>query len=269
MDAPATFRAPSYAHLDRDLSGPKTGTNGRHPLPDGACTRRHVRPSGHRQRQAGRRLRSGQRHVREPSVVAAALAGARRGRRARRRLREMDGGRTRAVRPAPRNPHAARLHRGATAGHDRRRRRGASGHRGRGRARWSTRARRNAIAGRANRSTRSPDTFPARSIISSSGISTTTARFARPKTARATRATSIGDSAARADRLLLRIGRDRVPQPAGARARRAAGAKLYPRIVERMVERPVPACRTVTADGSAERRRRVSNCRSRHCRPDA
>src|SRR6266545_2617826 len=23
-----------YAHLDRDLSGPKTGTNGRHPLPD-------------------------------------------------------------------------------------------------------------------------------------------------------------------------------------------------------------------------------------------
>ena len=24
----------SYAHLDRDLSGPKTGTNGRHPLPD-------------------------------------------------------------------------------------------------------------------------------------------------------------------------------------------------------------------------------------------
>src|SRR5262245_42177340 len=24
-----------YAHLDRDLSGPKSGTNGRHPLPDG------------------------------------------------------------------------------------------------------------------------------------------------------------------------------------------------------------------------------------------
>src|ERR1051325_8584981 len=23
-----------YAHLDRDLSGPKTGANGRHPLPD-------------------------------------------------------------------------------------------------------------------------------------------------------------------------------------------------------------------------------------------
>jgi len=26
-----------YAHLDRDLSGPKTGTNGRHPLPDPAA----------------------------------------------------------------------------------------------------------------------------------------------------------------------------------------------------------------------------------------
>src|SRR5690606_22422126 len=25
-----------YAHLDRDLSGPKTGRNGRHPLPDPA-----------------------------------------------------------------------------------------------------------------------------------------------------------------------------------------------------------------------------------------
>lgn len=27
----------AYAHLDRDLSGPKTGTNGRHPLPDTAA----------------------------------------------------------------------------------------------------------------------------------------------------------------------------------------------------------------------------------------
>jgi len=27
----------AYAHLDRDLSGPKTGTNGRHPLPDVAA----------------------------------------------------------------------------------------------------------------------------------------------------------------------------------------------------------------------------------------
>ena len=30
----AHIRGALYAHLDRDLSGPKTGTNGRHPLPD-------------------------------------------------------------------------------------------------------------------------------------------------------------------------------------------------------------------------------------------
>ncbi len=30
----------AYAHLDRDLSGPKTGTNGRHPLPDTAVLAR-------------------------------------------------------------------------------------------------------------------------------------------------------------------------------------------------------------------------------------
>lgn len=31
--------AAAYAHLDRDLSGPKTGRNGRHPLPDPAALR--------------------------------------------------------------------------------------------------------------------------------------------------------------------------------------------------------------------------------------
>ena len=32
--ATAHIPGAAYAHLDRDLSGPKTGTNGRHPLPD-------------------------------------------------------------------------------------------------------------------------------------------------------------------------------------------------------------------------------------------
>ena len=36
-----------------------------------------VRPARHRERRAGGRLQSGQRHVRQPAVVAAALAGAR------------------------------------------------------------------------------------------------------------------------------------------------------------------------------------------------
>lgn len=35
-----------YAHLDRDLSGPKTGTNGRHPLPDINEFERRVRAWG-------------------------------------------------------------------------------------------------------------------------------------------------------------------------------------------------------------------------------
>src|SRR3954471_21532 len=30
----------AYGHLDRDLSGPKTGTNGRHPLPEAAVAAR-------------------------------------------------------------------------------------------------------------------------------------------------------------------------------------------------------------------------------------
>ena len=53
-----------------------------------ACT--DLQPARHRQRRAGGRLRPGQRHVRQPAVVAAALARARRGRGARRRVREMD-----------------------------------------------------------------------------------------------------------------------------------------------------------------------------------
>ena len=36
----------AYAHLDRDLSGPKTGTNGRHPLPDVAVLARTFGRSG-------------------------------------------------------------------------------------------------------------------------------------------------------------------------------------------------------------------------------
>src|SRR4026208_2496577 len=95
-----------YAHLGHDLAGPKTGTNGRHPLPDpktladtfgglgiesggpGGAPRpssrtrsdargRPFRRAWHRERRAGGRLRSGQRHVREPPVVAVALARAR------------------------------------------------------------------------------------------------------------------------------------------------------------------------------------------------
>ena len=75
-----------FAHMDRDLSAPKTGTNGRHPLPVAGNRGRALRPPRHRRSQAGRRLRSGRRHVRAAAVVDAALARPRRGRRARRRV---------------------------------------------------------------------------------------------------------------------------------------------------------------------------------------
>ena len=35
-----------YLHLDRDLSGPKTGTNGRHPLPNRAAFAARMRELG-------------------------------------------------------------------------------------------------------------------------------------------------------------------------------------------------------------------------------
>ena len=67
----------AYVHLDRDLSGPKSGTNGRHPLPDPGRVGGNVRTAWRRRRRPGRRLRSGFRNLREPTLVAAALAGTR------------------------------------------------------------------------------------------------------------------------------------------------------------------------------------------------
>ena len=52
----------SYAHLDRHLSGTKTGKNGRHPLPDSDVITATSAISGSR-RDAGRGLRRRQRHV--------------------------------------------------------------------------------------------------------------------------------------------------------------------------------------------------------------
>ena len=50
-----------FAHLDRDLSAPKTGRNGRHPLPDArSCGARRSARLGIDATQAGRRLRQRQ-----------------------------------------------------------------------------------------------------------------------------------------------------------------------------------------------------------------
>jgi rhodanese-related sulfurtransferase len=94
-----------FAHVDRDLSAPKTGLNGRHPLPTPEAVAALFRAARHRQFETGRRLRSRQRHVRLEAVVDAALARPRSRRRARRRIR---GGSTNAGRSRRKRPRCAR-----------------------------------------------------------------------------------------------------------------------------------------------------------------
>ena len=52
-----TFRAPRFAHLDRDLSGPKTGPQRPPPAARRPRPVPRIRPARHRRRDAGRRLR--------------------------------------------------------------------------------------------------------------------------------------------------------------------------------------------------------------------
>ncbi len=160
-----------YADLSHDLSGPKTGTNGRHPMPDSPGAGADLRSSRHHQRRAGRGLRPGQRDVRQPALVAAALAGARRGRRARRRVQAVEGRRT-ADRERRSDARSARVHRIAACRDGGRRADGCLASRRRAVLSSSTRARRNDTVATPNRSTRSAVTFRAREIISTSGTST-------------------------------------------------------------------------------------------------
>ena len=53
-----------YVSLDADLSGPKIGTTGRHPLPDPSDGGGHLRAARHRRRHAGGGLRRRHRDVR-------------------------------------------------------------------------------------------------------------------------------------------------------------------------------------------------------------
>ena len=78
-----------FAHLDRDLSAPKTGANGRHPLPSPEAA---AAMFGRLGIGAGTQVVAydqGSRRVRVAAVVDAALARARRGGGARRRLRQV------------------------------------------------------------------------------------------------------------------------------------------------------------------------------------
>ena len=83
-----------YVHLDTHLSGAKTGTNGRHPLPSPEDAADALRGARHRPRHAGRALRRRHRHVRGARLVDAALAGTSGGSGARWRLRRLAARRT-------------------------------------------------------------------------------------------------------------------------------------------------------------------------------
>ena len=85
----------AYAHLDRDLSGPKTGANGRHPLPDPQALRNSFGRLGITSHTQVVAYDQDSGMYAEPPLVAAALAAARRGSGARRRLQEVVGRGTR------------------------------------------------------------------------------------------------------------------------------------------------------------------------------
>ncbi len=87
-----------FADLATDLSGPLIpGVTGRHPLPDAAHARRHVRTLGHRCAHSGGRIRRRQRRVRRTRLVAVSLARSRRRGSVERRSRCVAGRRVSAA----------------------------------------------------------------------------------------------------------------------------------------------------------------------------
>ena len=118
-------------------------------------------PSRHRKWRAGRGVRSGQRHVREPALVAAALDGARRRGRARRRVQEVERRRTRDDERTG-NARATRIRPVTPFTHGRRRRPRLVSLRKLRTGDSSMRGRPNAIVEKSSHSTERPDTFQAR-----------------------------------------------------------------------------------------------------------
>ena len=241
----ATFPARSTRTSNATCPGRRPGRTAaiRCPIPDVAgATLRRLR---HRPTASGGRLRPGHRHVREPPVVAAALAGTRRRGGARRRIREVAGRRPADV-GGRRNARTARRSSGRLAPDmvvDVGRRRAIAGRRTgapgrRARARTIPRRHRADRPGRRAHSGR-------RQRLLSCRISTSTGRFDRREDLRDRLSAAIGGASPDADRLLLRLGRDGLPQPARARARRASRREAVAGLVERVVERSVATGGTV------------------------
>jgi hypothetical protein len=108
--------------------------------------------------------------------------------------------------------------------------------------------------GRADRRRRRPRARRAQPPVHSA--SSTRAASCRPRRC-ASRSGSLGGVPPERDRRDVRVGRDRLPPAARARARRARRAAPLPRLVERVVERPVTARshrRDSLSDGAATER---------------
>ena len=173
------------------------------------------------------------------AVVDAALARPRRGRGARRRLRGLGGGRRRAHgRAAPTARRRGALPRAAVA-----RRAAIDADDARPAARparcCSTPAPASAFAARSSRSTRSPATSPARSTASSRTTCGADGRF-KPADDAARRVRTRCSARARPREVVhsVRLGRHRLPQPAGDGARRPRRLAALSGLVERVVGRP-------------------------------
>ena len=215
-DAQALQRPPSAARA-RDASPPRLGALG---IDAG--------DAGGRLRRAGRRLCGAR-------LVAAALDGARRD------VAVLDGGlaawqrrRRRARRPTRRAPHADAALPGARAADADDRRRHAAAPASAACA-WSTRAPASASAARSSRWTRRPATFPARATASSRTTSRADGRFKTRRRSCAPSGSRCSAGRRRRGGALVRLGRDRLPQPAGDGPCRARRPAAVPRLVERVV----------------------------------
>ena len=224
-----------YAHLDRDLSGAKTGRNGRHPLPErqalaeraGAwgiapdvqvvCYDAQGMPYAARAWWLLRWLGHDAVAVLDGGLAAWRAAGGDADARAR-------AGAARKRPTRPRRRPCRHVRRRRTAG------------RSSGAGRCSTRAPASAFAARSSRWTRWPATFPARcnrffkDNLQADGRFKPAAALRAEFEALRRRAGAAGAS--------VRIGRHRLPQPAGHGACRAARLGAVPRLMERVVRRP-------------------------------
>ena len=163
---------------DRPLR-PRVGAQRPPPAAGSGGARPDARRIRHRRRRPGGRLRSGQRHVRQPAVVVAPLDGPPR-RRPCSTAGSRDGSPT-SGRPRPVAKHARRanIRRFAARGHGRRSGGGRAPVGSRDRRGSSMRGRPNAIAAKSNRLTVSRDTSPVRSTTTSCRTSTNTGCSAR------------------------------------------------------------------------------------------